>query len=106
MFGVSRLAFQFPDRHLAPLFWRAVVTSWAIVMLPHVLAARIDPLTVMAAAGAVAAVAAGAAGFVWAEPDIRHARQNAARWVYQSAAAGAASLAALVWLAIARWLIR
>lgn len=106
IFGVSRLAFQFPDQRVTSLLWRAVVTSWAIVMAPYVLAVGVEPLTVVAAAGAVAAVAAGAAGFVGAEPDIRHARQNAARWLYQATAAAAASLAAWVWLVIARWLIR
>jgi phytol kinase len=105
MFGVSRLAFQFPERRVAPLFWRAVVTSSAIVMAPYVLAAGVDSVTIVAAAGAVAAVAAGAAAFVGSEPDIRRARQNAARWVFQAGAAGASSLAAWAWLLIARRLL-
>ena len=110
MFGTSRLASQFPDRSITALFCRAVATASLIVMAPYLVvsdtlgtAARIA----VAAVGAMAAIAAGTGAFVAAEPDIRHAPQTARRWLSQTAAAGAASIAAwLVALGVPRWLAR
>jgi phytol kinase len=93
MFGVSRLAHQFPDRPLAALFWRAVIASWAIVMVPFVAVTDTTPANVAAAAGAGAAIALGTAAFVRTQPNIRHTPQTTRRWLLQAGAATVASLA-------------
>jgi phytol kinase len=99
MFGLSRLAHQFPDRPLGGLFWRAVVTSWAVVMVPLVAATGTDAANIAAAAGASAAIALGTAAFVRTQPNIRHAPQTTRRWLLQAGAASIASLAG--WLILA-----
>ena len=105
MFGTSRLAAQFPDRRVAALFWRAVITASLIVMAPYLIVSGMAPAIVAAAIGAIAAIAAGTGAFVAAEPDIRNAPQTARRWLSQTAAAGAASVAAwLIALVVPRWL--
>jgi phytol kinase len=96
MFGISRLAHQFPDRPLGPLFWRAVATSWVVVMVPFVAVTGVEPASVAAATGAGAAMAAGTAAFVRTQPHIRHAPQSLQRWVLQAGAACATSMAS--WL--------
>jgi phytol kinase len=94
MFGISRLAFQFPARRLDAIFARVVVTSAAIVLIPFVLATGRDVATVARALSTLPAVAAGAALFVRAQPDIRNAEATPRRWITQGAAAALASLAA------------
>jgi phytol kinase len=96
MFGISRLATQFPDRPLGPLFWRAVLASWAIVMVPFVAVAGVTAGNLTAAAGAVAAIALGAATFVRSQPEIRDTPMTTRRWLCQAGAASLASVAA--WL--------
>lgn len=93
MFGISRLAYQFPEQPLAPLFWRAVLISSAIVMVPFVAVAGATVANLVSAAGAIAAIAFGTAAFVLAEP-IRNTPQTTRRWVYQAGAASVASVAA------------
>lgn len=105
MFGTSRLGFQFPDRPLPLLFWRAVVTGWAIVMVPYVLVTDAAGSNLAAVLGAVGAIAIGTAAFVRAEPGIRDAPQTARRWLYQAGAAGIASAAAWGMAMVAsRWM--
>jgi phytol kinase len=105
MFGTSRLGFQFPGRSLAALFARAVVTSWIIVMVPYVLVTGAAASSLLEAAGAVGAIALGAAAFVAAEPRIRDAPQTPRRWVTQAAAAALASAAAWAMAAaVSRWI--
>jgi hypothetical protein len=94
MFGVSRRASQFPGEPLGSVFWRAVATSWAIVMIPFVAVTNTESSTLAAALGALVAMAIGTAAFVEAEPDIRRAALTARRWIYQGAAAGLASAGA------------
>jgi phytol kinase len=93
MFGVSRLAHQFRDQPLAELIARAVAISWAIVLLPYVIAVGVHLASVVAAAIALPAMAAGAAVFANTQPDIRDTRLDARRWVVQAGAASLASLA-------------
>ncbi len=94
MFGTSRLGCQFPETPLAPLFWRAVVTSWIVVMAPFVLVAGADVATLAVALTAIAAIALGAGVFVGTLPEIRDAPQTTRRWVYQAGGASIASGAA------------
>ena len=105
MFGTSRLAFQFPDRPLPLLFWRAVMIGWAIVMVPYVLVTDTTGSNLAGVFGAIGAIAIGTAAFVLSlsaaalgpkvgEPAIRNAPQTARRWLYQAVAAGVASVAA------------
>ncbi|MGE5814242.1 MAG: diacylglycerol/polyprenol kinase family protein [Acidobacteriota bacterium] len=96
MFGVSRLAYQFPDRPLIGLFWRAVSESWLIVFLPFVASAGATIHNVAAAGVALAGVAFGSAAFVRTQSNIRHAPQTRRRWVWQACAACLASVTA--WL--------
>jgi phytol kinase len=93
MFGTSRLAFQFPDRPVALLFWRAVVTSWAIVLVPYVALTGASILNLATALGAIGAMALGTAAFVWTQPEIRTVAQTRRRWLNQAAAATIASAA-------------
>jgi phytol kinase len=93
MFGVSRLAHQYPARSVTDVSVRAVFASWAVVLLPYLLTAGFHPRSGLALAVAVPALAAGAVAFVWSQPDIRDARQDARRWITQ---AGAAALASAV----------
>ena len=120
MFGTSRLAFQFPDRPLPLLFWRAVVTGWAIVMVPYVLVTDATGSNLAVVLGAIGAIAIGTAAFVRAlpaaalsaalgakvgEPGIRNAPQTTRRWLYQAVAAGMASAAAWGMAMVAsRWM--
>lgn len=94
MFGTSRLAFQFRSRPLGAMFTRVVVTSWVIVMLPYAVVAGRTVISLVLALSALPAIAAGAALFVRAQPDIRNADATPRRWISQSVAGAAASLAA------------
>jgi phytol kinase len=106
MFGTSRLGFQFPNTPLAALFWRAVITSWVIVMVPYLVVTGAATSNLVGALGAIGAIAAGAAVFVGVEPAIRDAPQTARRWLYQSAAAAVASAGAwAIVVAVSRWRI-
>jgi phytol kinase len=96
MFGVSRLASQFPERPISVLFWRAVATSWAVVLVPFVITAGADVIRAVAAAIALIAVALGSAAFIKTQPNVRHMPQDARRWICQAGAACVASVAA--WL--------
>jgi phytol kinase len=105
MFGVSRLAHQFPADALATLIARATGTAWAIVLIPFLLSAGHLPRPTLAAAMAVPALALGTMAFARAQPDIRDTRQDARRWISQAGAAAFASAAGLAgWLGAARWL--
>jgi phytol kinase len=99
MFGVSRLAHQFPQRPLAALFWRAVVMSWLMMMAPFVAIAGATGPNLAAAAAGLGAIALGTGAFVATQPTIRNARQDAERWIWQAGAASVASVAA--WAVIA-----
>jgi phytol kinase len=99
MFGISRLAHQFPERPLASLFWRAVVLSWLLMMAPFVAIAGATGPNLAAAAAGLGAIALGTGAFVFTQPTIRNTRQDTARWLWQAGAASAASVAA--WAVIA-----
>jgi len=99
MFGISRLAHQFPQRPLASLFWRAVVMSWLIMMAPFVAMAGATGPNLAAAAAGLGAIALGTGAFVFTQPTIRNARQDTQRWLWQAGAAAVASAAA--WAVIA-----
>ncbi|CAN5459900.1 hypothetical protein BH23ACI1_BH23ACI1_10400 [soil metagenome] len=93
MFGVSRLAHQYPERPFPRLLWRAIVVSWCIVIIPYLISVGFDMLSVVAAAVALPAVAFGAWIFARLQPDIRDTQQDTLRWSLQAGAAGIASLA-------------
>jgi len=104
MFGTARLAVQFPDTPLATLFWRAVVMSWTIVIVPYLAVTGAAASNLVSAAGAIGAIAVGAAIFVRVEPAIRQAPQTARRWLYQSVAATLASAGAwAILIVVSRW---
>jgi phytol kinase len=91
MFGVSRLAHQFRDQPLAPLFWRAVLMSWLIMLAPVVAITGAGVAGLGAAGWSLVAIALGVWVFVVLQPEIRDARQDARRWISQGAAAALAS---------------
>jgi phytol kinase len=92
MFGISRLAYQYQSRPLRPLIGRAVGVSWAVVLIPYALSAGGGAAgRLLALIAAIPALAVGVFGFVHAQPDIRQARQDARRWIAQSASAALAS---------------
>jgi phytol kinase len=104
MFGVSRRASQFPAEPLGSLFWRVVASSWALVMIPFLGVTNTEASTLVAALGALVAMAIGTAAFIKAEPDIRCAALTARRWIYQGAAAGIASAGAWgIGTAVSQW---
>jgi phytol kinase len=106
MFGTSRLGLQFPETRLSALFWRAVITSWTIVMVPYLVVTGAATTNLVAAVGAIGAIAVGAGAFVGAEPAIRDAPQTPRRWVSQAAAAAVASVGAWgIVVAVSRWRI-
>jgi phytol kinase len=92
MFGLSRLAHQFPDRALGPLFWRAVGASLAIVIGPFVLVAG-PGIAVPSVMAAGASMALGTLGFAASQP-VRNAPQTMTRWMCQGTAAAVTSLLA------------
>jgi phytol kinase len=94
MFGTSRLAHQFPKRPLAPLFWRAVLMSWLMMMTPFVALAGLNRANLIAAAAGLGAIALGTAAFVVTQPMIRDAPLERQRWLWQAGAASLASIAA------------
>ncbi len=94
MFGISRLAHQFPQRPLAPLFWRAVAMSWLIMLAPFALVADATTVNLVAAAAGFAGIALGAAAFVLTQPVIGNVRRDTRRWLWQAGAASVASIAA------------
>jgi hypothetical protein len=99
MFGASRLAAQFSETRMPSLLARAVITSWAVVMVPWLLAEAGSQSPAVAAALAPAglgAIAAGTMLFVRMQADIRATPQTPARWLVQAGAAGIASAAAWV----------
>jgi phytol kinase len=93
MFGLSRLAHQFPHRPLGPLFWRAVGASWAIVMMPIMFVAN-SSVAVPGVIVAGGSMALGTLGFAAAQP-VRNAPQSMSRWICQGGAAALASV--LTW---------
>ena len=92
IFGLSRLAHQYPGRALTALTWRAVLVSWTIVLGPYVVAEGLSSDSGVALAAAIPAMMLGTALFARAQPEIRHTRQDARRWVTQAASAGIASV--------------
>jgi hypothetical protein len=105
MFGISRLAFQFPAMPLAALFVRAVVISWAMVMAPYLAVTGPAATNVAAALGSLLAIGLGAAAFVGSEPRIRDTPQTTRRWLCQAGAAGLASAASWVAaIAVSMWM--
>jgi phytol kinase len=96
IFGVSRLAFQFPEISLARVLLRAVVTSSVLVLIPYAVVAGINARTGVLGIAGLVAVAAGAACFAALQPAIRNTPQDARRWILQ---AGSSALATAVgWL--------
>jgi hypothetical protein len=93
MFGLSRLAHQFPERPLGRLFLRAVLVSWAIVVVPFVVVAGVTVVNLAAAAGAVGTIALGTMAFVTTQP-VRNAPQTTRRWLCQAGCASIASATA------------
>ncbi len=91
MFGVSRLAYQYPSRPLAPLVARAVVVSSSVMLIPYVASIGVTTTVLVACALTVLALWAGVLAFVRSQPDIRNARQDARRWIAQSACAALVS---------------
>jgi hypothetical protein len=98
MFGLSRLASQFPDRPLAVLFLRAVITSWALVMVPCIAALGTGRPVLLPALASAGAIALGTLLFARTQPDIRATPRTTRRWLYQTGAAGMAS--AVAWVAM------
>jgi phytol kinase len=98
MFGISRLASQFPERAIAPLFGRAVITSWIVVMMPFLATSGVTPGSVAGAAVGAGAIALGTIAFTRLQPEIRDVPLTRRRWTCQAGAAAAASLAA--WTAL------
>jgi phytol kinase len=94
MFGLSRLAHQFPHRALGSLFWRAIGASWAIVMGPFVLVSG-SSVAVPSVLAAGASMALGTLGFAASQP-VRNAPQTMRRWCCQGAAAAITSVLAWV----------
>jgi phytol kinase len=95
MFGTSRLGFQFPTRSLVGLSLRAVIGSWAIVVIPFIIVTGATVANLAMAAAGIVAIAVGTAAFVATQPAIRDAPQTTRRWLLQAAAAAFAS--ALGW---------
>ena len=56
MFGISRLAHQFPLRPLPSLFWRAVFMSWLMMMAPFVAVAGATGRNLAAAAAGLTGI--------------------------------------------------
>jgi phytol kinase len=96
MFGLSRLAYEFPAHSVPSLLRRAVIVSWAIVLVPHLASVGFRSASLLTAMPAVIAIAVGAVLFMHAQPDIRNTGQDARRWILQAGAAWVASVAA--WL--------
>jgi hypothetical protein len=96
IFGVSRLASQFPAVPLARIFVRAVAISGALVLVPYTFIAGLSARTMVLSIGGTFAVALGAIVFMLVQRTIRNTPQDARRWVLQAAAASIASMAA--WL--------
>jgi hypothetical protein len=102
-FGTSRLAHQYRDRPLAGLVVRAVAAAWVVVLIPYLATVGLDAASMLALVAAVPALAAGTALFVRAQPDIRHAQQDAHRWITQAGAAAVASAAGwILWIGSTR----
>ena len=96
IFGVSRLACQFPDIPLARVLLRAVVTSTVLVLTPYAAVLGFSPRTGALAITGLVAIAIGAASFAGLQRSIRNTPQDASRWILQ---AGASALATIVaWL--------
>ncbi len=99
IFGVSRLAHDYPERPVRTLAVPAIAKSWALVFVPFLLLEGVTPANVGLALLAGGAIALAAAAFVTSEPGIRDTPRDLWRWVRQAASASAAS--ALGWLAMA-----
>jgi phytol kinase len=103
VFGVSRLAHQFPARPLAGLAARAIVVSWTIVLIPYLLTLGLYRPSVLAVLVAGPAVAIGSVVFERLQPDIRNTQQDARRWIIQAGAAALASVTGwAAWLGATR----
>lgn len=98
MFGVSRLASQYPDRALASLFQRAVLVSWLVVMLPFLAIAGLTSASLAGGAVAIGAISFGTVLFVRTQGEIRDVPLTRRRWTCQAGAAAAAS--GVAWVAV------
>ena len=96
MFGISRLAHQFPNRDLSSIFLRTVVASAALVLLPWAVSIGLTPRFAAGVLTGLIAIAIGAAVFVATQTAIRNVPQDARRWTWQAAAAGLATVVAWV----------
>jgi phytol kinase len=96
IFGVSRLAFQFPEVPLAHILVRAVLTSSLLILVPYAAVSGLTARTVILASAGLVAISLGAALFMLVQRSIRNLPQDAARWTLQAAAAGFATIMAWV----------
>ena len=104
IFGLSRQASLETTRPIARLGALAVLRAWALIFIPFVVVQGATLSHLVLAAVAAGCIALAVAAFASAEPDMRHATLNLARWTRQAlsgAAGSAAGWAALT--AVQRW---
>lgn len=98
IFGVSRLAHDYPERPVPRLAAEAVAKSWAFLLVPYLLVEGVTTANVALAALAIGAIACAAAIFLVGERHIRDTPLARTRWLRQGLSAAAGS--ALGWLAL------
>ena len=100
MFGLSRLAWENPDRDLPGLLRRAVMVSGAVVLVPYLASVGFDTAHLLSSMLAPVAMMSGGFLFILTQPDIRNTGQDLQRWLLQSGAAGVASVAGWIGQAV------
>jgi phytol kinase len=99
IFGLSRLAHDYPDRPLGRLSAEAIAKSWVFMLVPFAVVAGPSPRNLALAALGIVAIAAAVGIFVAGEAHVRDVPLSRTRWLRQGLSAAAGS--ALGWLAMA-----
>jgi phytol kinase len=108
IFGASRMASDFPTRTIRGVVAEAIIKSWLMFFVPFVAVIGFSTPSLLLAAAAGVAIAAGVLLFAGSEASratLRNTSLDLSRWIRQAASAGAASLIGWIALrAVARWL--
>ena len=95
IFEATRLRHERPSASAGAVFWRAVATGWALVLLPFLAIERFTTGSLIATALALPCVAFATAAFYRLQPELDDCPRDEPRWIRQAAAAALASIAGL-----------
>lgn len=104
IFGLSRLAYDYPRQSVATLTTIAILKSWALVFAPFVLIEGATTMNLLLAVLAAAAIATATIAFERTEPGIRSTPLDLWRWGRQAASAFGGSVIGWIVMTTLDWI--